>query len=221
MSTQVSYLVDDAAQAIGDPNKQRVQLSQWLSIYNRSNRELCEKANVLKFRDKFTLVPGQIDYDYPEGMVVMSAIHVSETPADDSTFRVINEYREDEFREMTSGAYPSATLPSGYFADSNWFYLVPMVDVQIVDGGCITYFGLPDRVLDLNGVMQADDLAQDYLLRRMIIHGLTSRNRRAEADDELKLWLADMESLQDKLEDRSIDRRSSIAPRRRGYSGMR
>lgn len=222
MSTPVSYLVDDAAQAIGDPNKQRVQLSQWLSIYNRSNRELCEKANVLRFIDEFDLVADQKKYDYPQTMTVMNGIHVTQTPTDETTFRWIKEYFEDEFRRMTSSNYPTASLPTGYFATSGWFYLVPAVDTTIVSGACIDYFGLPDRITDLNGaVMQVDDLAQDYLIRRMIVHGLESRNRLVEAQEALATWQADVESLQDKLDDRSQDRRSSIAPRRNRYWGMR
>jgi hypothetical protein len=221
MSTLVSYLVDDAAQAIGDPNKQRVQTSQWLSIYNRSNRELCQKANILKFRDSFKLVANRRIYDYPEQMTVMTDIHVSETPTDESSFRYLSEYFEDEFRERTSALYPAATLPTHYHATSGWFYLVPMVSADIVDGGCITYFGLPDRLAEIGtNVMQVDDLAQDYLIRRMIIHGLESRNRLVEARAALEMWNADLETLQDKLDDRSQDRRSSIAPRRNRFAGM-
>lgn len=221
MSTNVSSLVDDAAQAIGDPNKQRVQSSQWLSIYNRSLRELCEKANVLKFRDSFTLNPVAI-YDYPEQMIVMTDIHVTETPGDESTFRFLDEYFEDEFRRRTSSFYPTASLPTHYYATSGWFYLTPIPTVQIVNGGCITYFGLPDRVLDLaTAMVQTDDFTQDYIIRRMIIHGLESRNRLVEARSALEMWEADMQTLQDKLDDRSQDRRSSIAPRKNRFAGMR
>jgi hypothetical protein len=217
--------MDDAAQAIGDPNKQRVQLSQWVSIYNRSNRELCEKANVLKFQDEFDLIAGQRKYDWPELMTVMTDIHVSETPGDETTWRYLKEIFEDEFRDRTDRLYPSATLPDNYHATESWFWLVPMVSAEIQGGACITYFGLPDRVtqdqVTSGTVLQVPDMAQDYLLRRMIIHGKMSRNRIVEAKVELELWNADMESFQDKLDDRSDDRRSSLAPRKSRYSGMR
>ncbi len=69
--------------------------------------------------------------------------------------------------------------------------------------------------------MQADDLAQDYLIRRMVIHGLTARNRLVEAQAQLQNWMTDLTGLQDKLADRSEDRRSSMAPRRNRLQGMR
>src|SRR5207245_9805863 len=117
---------------------------------------------------------------------------------------------------------PTATVPTSYFATSGWFYLVPAAETLISAGACIDYFGLPDRITDLTGaIMQVDDFAQDYLIRRMIIHGLESRNRLAEAADSLRTWVADMETLQDRLDDRSQDRRSSIAPRRNRFAGMR
>jgi hypothetical protein len=221
MSTLVSYLVDDAAAAIGDPNKQRVSLAQWLSIYNRSNRELCAKANVLRFLDFFTLEAGQTKYDFPQSMTVMNGIAVSDTPTDLTTFRWIDEMFEDEFRALTTQSYPQATLPEGYFCSSNWFYLIPAAQAQIVNGGQIDYFGLPDRITALDGaLLQVDDMAQDYLLRRMVIHGMMMTHRIVEAKAQLEMWNADMEGFQEKLDDRSQDRRASLAPRRNRFAGM-
>lgn len=224
MSTLISSLVNDAALEIGDPNKQRVTLAHWHSIYNRSNRELGQKANIFRFLDQFDLVVAQMKYDYPEGMVVMNGIRVSETPADETTFTDLKEIFEDEWRARTRSIYPSATKPDSYFATSNWFWLVPMAEATIEDGACIDYFGIPDTVSYedfLNGPIQAEDFAQDYLVRRMVIHGMEARNRWAEAERSLALWNADMESLQDKLEDRSQDRRSSLRNRRSPFAGMR
>lgn len=225
MSTLITDLIADAAFEIGDPNKQRVSMSQWTSIYNRSNRELCQKANILPLSEKFTLVAGQQRYSYPAGMVVMTGIRVTETPSDETTARYLKEIFEDEFRELTDAMYPSASLPDYYFATTGWFNLVGTVTAEIVGGACITYFGLPDRITEaqITGgqVMQVPDFAQDYLLRRMVIHGQQARNRLVEAKSALDIWYSDMESLQDKLEDRSQDRRSSIAPRKSRFVGMR
>lgn len=226
MSTLITSLVDDAALQIGDPNKQRVTMPHWHSIYNRSNRELGQKANVFRYLDQFTLEALQMKYDYPESMTVMNGIRVSETPSDETTFQVIDEIFEDEWRKRTNSLYPSATIPDAYFATSNWFWLVPMAEAQIVDGACIDYFGLPDTLsytdfTAANAVIQAEDFAQDYLIRRMVIHGMEARNRWQEAKDSLALWEADMVTLQDKLDDRSQDRRSSLRPRRPRFAGMR
>lgn len=225
MSTFIQSVIDDAAVAIGDPNKQRVSMASWTLFYNRSNRELCAKANILRFSDQFDLIANQRKYSYPQGMVVMTGIRVSETPSDENSFKVVNEIFEDEFREKTDRLYPTETLPSEYFATASWFHLVGAAAAEIQDGGCITYFGLPDRItltqIEANQVLQIPDFAQDYLLQRMIIYGMRARNRYAEAKGELELWNADMETLQDKLEDRSQDRRSSLAPRRNRFAGMR
>lgn len=228
MSTTVSQVIDDAAMAFGDPNKQRVETPHWLSIYNRANRELGEKLKIFRFIDEFDLLRLDPDtgemlqkYAYPDGMVVMNGIHVSETPSDRATYRWIGEIFEDEFRDRTSGLYPTATIPDSYYATSAWVYLVPAVTADIVDGACIDYFGLPQDVTDVSTNMQAPGLARDYLLRRMVVHAMMATNRVAEANAELELWNADMTGLQDKLEDRSNDRRASLAPRRPRYQGMR
>jgi hypothetical protein len=221
LSTPVSYLVDDAAQAIGDPNKERVSLAMWKSIFNRSLRELCEKANVLKSQDVFTIGP-VTRYPYPEHMTVLSGVEVSDTPSDEGSFRTLDEIFEDEFRELTSRRFPTASLPTYYFATSSFYYLIPMAENQIVDGGCTTHFGLPERVEDITtALLETPDFTQDYVIRRMIIHGMEARNRWEEAKTSLALWNADVETLQDKMDDRSLDRRSSIAPRRNRLAGMR
>lgn len=224
MSVNVIDVVNDAALAIGDPDKTRVALDQWLSIYNRANRELCQKANILKYEDYFDLVGLQQRYEYPQAMTVLTKLEVSETPDDEASFRTLGEIFEDEFRERTSGRYPDATLPTQYFATSSWYHLVPAATVTIEKGGWITYYAIPDQIgLNemTNGVMQLPDFARDYLTSRMIIHGMTARNRLVEAKAALELWEADMVTLQDKLDDRSLDRVSSIAPRKNRYAGMR
>lgn len=225
MSTLISTVIDECALKIGDPNKQRITLSQWVTIYNMSNREMCSMANILKFQDEFDLVANQKTYDYPEGMVQCTDIHVSETPDDETTFKFLNEIFEDEYRERVDSLFPSATLPTEYYATPSWFSLVPMASAGIVDGGCITYFGLPDEISEsaVSGgeVLQVPDFTRDYLRRRMLIHAMEARNRLTEAKAALEIWMAEMEGLQDKLEDRSLDRRSSLAPRKNRYAGMR
>jgi hypothetical protein len=225
VSTFIQAVIDDAAVAIGDPNKQRVSMVNWTSFYNRSNRELCAKANILRFNDKFDLIAGQRKYAYPQRMTVMTGLRVSETPSDENSFKVVHEIFEDEFREKTDRLYPTETLPSEYFATSSWWQPVGTATAQIVDGGCITYYGLPDRItltqIEASQVLQIPDFAQDYLLQRMIIYGMRARNRYAEAKAELDLWYTDMATLQDKLDDRSQDRRSTLAPRKNRFAGMR
>lgn len=223
MSTFVQSLINDAAQAIGDPNKQRVQSAQWLSIYNRSNRAICEEVNLLRKLDKFKIVAGQTRYDYPQSMVQLNGIQVSDTPTDEPSFRWLGEIFEDEFREATQGRYPTESLPSRYFATSSWFHLIGAAEVDIVDGGRTDYFGLPDEITDLstNPVLQVDDLARDYIMEHMIALSMQARNRWAEAELALTAWQKRAEGLQDKLADRSDDRRSTLSPRRNRFGGMR
>lgn len=223
MSTYVLSLIDDAAKAIGDPNKQRVELSQWLSIYNRSNRAMCEKVDLLRKADKFSLVQNQTRYKYPATMTRLCGIQVSETPTDESSFRWLDEMFEDEFRDAVRGRYPLESLPSRYFATSSWWYLIGAAEVAIADGGCIDYFSLPDEITDLstNPVIQVDDIARDYITEHMIALSMQSRNRWTESALALQAWEARAEGLIDKLEDRSDDRRSTLSPRRNRMAGMR
>lgn len=220
-SVLVSYMVNDAALAIGDPNKARVKNSDWISFYNRSARELCEKADVLQYRAIFNLGT-QALYPYPDEMVALSRIEVNETPTDDDAWRPLDELFEDEFRSRTTGRYPTATIPDSYFADQGGFYLIGRPEAAITGAGRMIFFGLPDRITDVTtATFQLIDIAQDYVTRRMIVYGLKARNRHAEAASELSQWYADVEGLQDNLEDRAKDRRSSIRPRRSPYAGMR
>jgi len=221
MSLPVIYLINDCAEMIGDPNKVRVTLGQWTLFYNQSCRELCQKAKVLKFRARFNLGP-QAQYHYPDERTVVTKVEANETPDDDNTWFKLDEMFEDEFAAQTSRFYPSATTPSHYFADVDGFYLYPRPEAAITNGGRVTYFGLPDRIFDANTAnFQLPELAQDYVIRRMVIHGMKARNRMAEAEGELKLWNADIEGLQDSMEDPSDDRRSAIRPRRSGYGDQR
>jgi hypothetical protein len=220
-SVLVSYMVDDAARAIGDPNKTRVSNADWTSFFNRSARELCEKANVLQYRSIFNLGT-QALYPYPDEMVVLSRIEINETPTNDDTWRPLDEKFEDEFRSLTTNTYPTGTVPDSYFSDQGGFYLIPRPAAALADAGRMIFFGLPDRISDVTtATFQLIDIAQDYVTRRMIVYGLKARNRHVEAQSELAQWFTDVEGLQDKLEDRSHDRRSSLRPRRAPMFGMR
>jgi hypothetical protein len=221
MSLPVSYLVDDAARKIGDPNKTRVQLADWTLFYNQSTRELCQKADVMQYRATFNLGT-QAAYKYPDEMTTMTALEVTETPSDGDSWRFLTEKFEDEWRSEVSSRYPSATLPQHYFADKLGFFLVPRPTAAITGGGRITYFGLTDRIFDTQTAdFQLPEFCQDLVVRRMVIHGLMARNRLVQAEGELKVWYADVGDLGDAMEDRARDRRSSIRPRVNRMAGMR
>lgn len=221
MAIPVSYLVDDAAIAIGDPNRTRVKTVEWQSFFNRACRELSSKADVMQRRALFTL-GDQAAYHWPDDMRRATGIEVSETPDDEDSWRQLNEIFESEHRGMVSGYYSNTTLPESYFATVLGFFLYPRPSAEIVNGGRITYFGHADRVLDIDtATFELLEIAQDHVLKRMIIFGLRARNRHAEADAEMTQWLVDVEGLQDALEDRSDDRRSSLMPRRDRFSGHR
>lgn len=221
MSLPISYLVDDAARKVGDPNKTRITPDDWVLFYNQSARELCEKADVLQFCAKFDLTTER-RFPYPDEMTQATRISVTETPDDPDSYHYLTEKFEDEWRAETNRRYPSATTPEHYFAEVGGFYLLPRATALIASGMEITYFGIPDRIFDLSiATYQLPHMTQDYVIRRMVVYGKTARNRLVEADSELKQWYADLEGLQDRMEDRANDRRSSIAPRRNRYAGMR
>lgn len=216
----VQALVDEAAIAIGDPRKTRVRIDEWLPIYNASQRELCLEANILQFRGTFDLTTSPV-YGYPKEMTVMTYLETNLTPADPDSWQEVKEIFEDEFRGEVSGRYPNATVPERYFAERNWFYQVPRPTAGIVAAGRITYFGKPDRIYDIStALLQVPDFCEDYVRHRMVVYGLAARNRLDESLHELKLWRASLETLMDKMDDRSQDRRSTIAPRKNRFIGM-
>lgn len=221
MSVPVLRMVNSAARKVGDPNKTRVLLDQWGEIYNEAQRKFCEKVNALKIRNIFTPTTGQA-YTYPTNMTVMTMMEVTDSPGDDDSWREVKEMFEDEFRRATSNRYPSAALPTHYFSTANWFYLIPRPEVAIVGGGRITHYRLPDAITDpTTAVLQAEDFTEDYIVSRMVIEAKQSLNRLVEAESDLRTWEKEMEGVQDKFDDRSLDRRSSIAPRKNRLFGMR
>lgn len=220
MGIPVSYLIDDAALGIGDPNKTRVKLDEWVLFYNQAARRFCEKANVLRYRWKFDL-NATAEYPDPAGMTVMTKIEVTQTPENPDSWSDLKEMFEDEFREHVAGSYPTQDLPTHYFKDADSFFLIPRPVNKIVLGGRVNGFGLPDRVFDVSETFVLPLFTQDYVSRRMQIYAKVARNRLAEAAADLREWDADMEMFMDKVDDRSRDRVSSIAPRKNRYAGMR
>lgn len=221
MSIPISYLIDEAANKFGDPNKTRVNGPLWLTFFNESTRELSTKADIAQYRDSFTLGTNPI-YPFPDAMVHMVRLEVNEQPVTDPVgWRIVEEIFEDEWRARTSTRYPSATIPDAYFVEKGWFWLIPAPEAPITNGAIITYFGLPDRATDPLSTYQLPEFTQDYIIRRMVIHAKFARNRIVEGQADLKLWYDDVEGLQDKMDDRSSDRRSNIRPRRNLIAGMR
>lgn len=220
MSIPITYLINDAALLIGDPNKTRVTLDEWVLFFNQAARALCEKADVYQLCSKFDLSTER-RFAYPTEMTQATRIAVTETPDDEATFKYLKEKFEDEWRAETDGHYPSETVPTHYFAERSGFYLLPRALVAIPEALEITYFGIPDRVTDSTAAYPLPESTQDYVIRRMVIASKLARNRVAEANADFELWNADVEGLQVRIEDPSNDRRSSLQPRRRPYAGMR
>lgn len=222
MSLSVDYLISDAALKIGDVNRTRVRDVEWVLFYNQAVRELCEKANVLEFQGLFDTLPTD-RYGYPWRATAITKFEAQAIAGDANTFFKLDELREDEFTARTDRLYPPMDPPLEYFPRRNWFHLVGKPTTTVVQGGRLTYFGIPDRIFDLpSAIFPLPEFCQDYVIRRLVIAAKYARDRIGEADAELKQWIVDVaEGLQDKMEDRVDDRRPAIRPTRAPMAGMR
>lgn len=220
MSLPVEYLITDAAMAFGDPNKERVENDDWLRHYNTACRDLCAHFDVLEHRVRFTLEAGNDAYAYPLDMVRLSMIEVTETPDDPDSWDDLGEMFDDEFRGATRRRYPTGK-PEKYYARRSWFHVIPKPDVQTISGGRIHFYGLPDRLLTLAGaVFQLPEFTQDSVIERMVIAALKQDERVVEAQERYTKWLAEGPFIEDRMQDRSKDRRETLRPPENPYGGM-
>jgi len=228
MSLLVEQVVTDAAMKFGDPVYQRIDQSDWLRHYNTATRDIASHWDVLEHRVFFTLEAGNDAYGYPADMVRLSEIAVSTElvgdpglqAVDEDAFDDLGELFRDEFRASTRRRYPTGT-PKRYYARQNWFHLIPKPDVQVVRGGRIHYFGLPDRLFTLSGALyQLPEFTQDAAIERMVIAALEQDERLTEASQKYQKWLAEGPFIEDRMQDRSKDRRENLRPPDDPYRGM-
>lgn len=222
MSTMIQSIIDDAKLKVGDPGLHRVTPAKWLAFYNEAARTLATRLNLVRSIATFNIEAANEMYSMPDDSVQMTRLEINDTPSDPLVWRDLDEIFLDEFREAVTGQYPTSDRPDRYFADAGYFYLVGRPTTEILGGGRITYWGLPDDATAATESIPFANVVRDALALAMAVlanDDLEKPDIAAQMEERLERRL---DELRPKLTDRSADRRSSIRPKswRRGFGGM-
>lgn len=221
MSVSALVVINEAAELVGDPNFERITRSAWRVFMNQSARDIARKLNLVLKVATFDIVADDDEYAMPSDCWQVKSLQANETPTDKTTWWWLGEMFEDEFRAATNGQFPSGTRPIKYFARVDTFHLFYRPDTDILGGGKIRYWGMPDEVTSegTQNIALAD-IMRDSLRDRMCTYGLRRLEKWDAASMHEKEWQTSLGSDRDKVEDRSADRRPRIRTRPFN-SGMR
>lgn len=212
MAVLVSDIIDDAALLSGDPNKERTQPAQWLSIYNMALRRMCQMFKLLRIEWRADLNAHLITY--PDDMTVLTGVRVALDPLLVSDFSWLKEFpNEDEFRAATHGQYHEEERPSRYWGAPDVVYLVGRPATAVADGLRFHGFGLPIKVAAIaNTYYEPPDFTRDYCISLMLVTSKRINKQYVEAEREFLAWKEEGSHYEQMVEDRSDDARTSIRP---------
>lgn len=215
MSTYVTDLVSRALLEIGDRNGRRTERDEMLGYFNRVQEKLATEMRCLQTDYYFDLVAGEPRYFYPMDAVQISGIRVARTntPTSLADYYWLEEYFNDEFRIVTHGQRPLATVYA-YHARPEWFELISVPTDAVVDGGIVSTWRLPTWIATetQSAVMELRDWLRGPVQEGMQILARLSGRERAAAMSDWERWVAAIDSLKEKIEDPSDDRRAAIRP---------
>lgn len=223
MAILMSWLVDTAAQAIGDEFKTRVKPAHWARICTLAISDVCSLYNLVEYEDEFDL-PKDGLVTYPDQAVLVTELRVSATPSDDKSFVKLDQMWEDEWNDEFGKLSPQVSdVPKRYFADKGLIRLDALLDANVADGGRIMYYGVPDEVTDpATYYLPAPDFMRSFVLERMQVYALRFDERDAEAADVDRMNKLREDEMRTKIDQRTLDRREQIRPTstKRKYGGM-
>lgn len=209
MSTVISSIVNDASILASDPQFSRVTQSDWLAFYNLASRRLATDLKLVEYEATFTTTTDDL-YSMPEDAVQIKAVFYNADPATDPYgYRKLGEMFEDEFQSSTDGAYPDGT-PSHYHPRQGYFHLYPRPDSTVTAGGKVQYWGIPADSFDRTANIPFADLMRDVLLLGMLYYGFTKMKLFEDAAAKKAEWDEAMAVSREKMEDRSVDRRTRL-----------
>lgn len=212
MSTSALAVVNEGAALVGDPGFSRITQEEWRVYLNTAARDLARKMRLVRWIVTYDLVLNGPEYALPPDCFQIIRMHYNLTPSNQTTWFKIDEIFQDEFDQTTNGNYASG-LMQRYLALNDTFWLYPMPDKNVVAGGRIAYWGMPDEVTTLaSGVIPVMDILRDSLRERMVIFALRRLEKFDAAQRHELEWEASLTSERDRLEDRSADRRPQIRP---------
>ena len=216
------WLANAAALLLGDPLRGRVKTPAWLVHYNMSMDDICVLYVVRQYAAT-SARPLDGLASYPEEGTRISEVAVSTTPSDPSTWRVLKEKFEDEYRILTPNGLPNTDSPEWYFADQGYIRIGARMAADVVGGLRTKFYGVPDEAFDLTTTyMPLPNFMRNYAIERMLIYALRSDSRDAQAAELERTWNQREGWVREKLGDRSADRRDAIRPRASSnkYGGM-
>lgn len=223
MALLMSWLIDAAATAIGDPHKQRVKQPQWNQIATLALNDVCSTYNILEYEDGFDL-PADGIITYPEACVRVTEIRASLTPAVESSFTKLDEKFEDEWNlTVKAGGIGSDAVPTQYYADKGVIRLNATQAAAVVNGGRISYIAVPPEVVDpATYNLPVPEFMRSYFCERLRIGALFADEREDEAAAAFAVWHAREEAIRTQIDHRALDRREALRPTagRSKYGGM-
>jgi hypothetical protein len=216
VSVSALQVINEAALQIGDKDFSRVTRPDWRIILNNSCRDLARKLRLVRWTATFD-IEDEDEYALPSDCIQVISMRWNATPDDKTTWWWLEEMFEDEWRSQTHGSHPTGD-PRKYLALNDTFHLFPIPESDVVGGGKIVYWGLPDEVTDeTTQPIPIMDMLRDTLRERMVIYGLRRLDRFDKADAHEREWQASLTSDRDRLEDRAVDRRSRLRTGPRNY----
>lgn len=215
MSTQVSDLITQALGEITDKDGRRTTRADMLRFYNRIQEHLSIELRCLQADYYFDLVKGEPRYFYPEDAVQISAIRVSRvgSPSQLSDYYWLDEKFQEEYRRATWAFRPAAWV-YGYHARPQWFELLNAPAADVIDGGIISVWHIPQPVTIESPTMMMElrDFMRGTTIEGMTILARIAGRERAAAMDDWTRWKENIVQFREKFEDPSDDRRESIRP---------
>ena len=215
MSTNVTDLLTRSLMEIDDRDAKRTTRPDMLVYFNRVQEKLAAQLRCLETDYYFDLFKDEPRYKYPEDNVQMTGMRISSVPAPTQLgdYFWVREFFSDEFRGATSGMRPSGSVYA-YHARASWVELLDAPTADVVDGGIITVWRIPQWItVEGSGVvMELPDWMRGVVQEGMMILARITGRERAAALDDWQRWENDIDGLREKFEDRSDDRRPALRP---------
>lgn len=226
MSVQVSKLITQGLDEIGDKDGHRTTRPNMLSYYNRAQRVIATETEGIETDAYFDLEANEPRYAYPENAIRVKAIRIAriDLPVALSDYYWIDEAVEEEYRAWT-WALRAIGWISHYRARNNWIEFLQNPTTDVPNGGLLTYWKIPDDVLEESpsAIMELPDFVQDHVLEGMKILSRMAGRERAAANEDWQRWTIEATKLRSRIQGRSTDRKPSMRPPNstNAFRGMR
>lgn len=219
MSTLVTSLINRSLVKLGDPGATRHDRPLMLQAFNEVQDYFATELKCLEDDYFFNLEANEGAYAYPPNRVQIKGVWIARIPEPTQfgDYYKLDEKFEDEFNAVTYSGRPSGWVYA-YYARTGHFELLNQPEADVTAGGLVSTWKIPTwiDVETPTAVMELPDFCRGPVQEGMEIIGRNRGRERAEATQEWVKWKDRVESLRDKFEDASDDRRSAIRPPQNG-----